>query len=348
MTRSNLLTSAAFLVTAAASTPLYAQDSGVKFSADFVVEIEDDYTFESTDKAAELNDLYATVEGAFALEFGQGTSINSTVLFEPIVDAVNDREFEDQGLFVEELYLAHEFSQGTVVAGKFNPAFGFAWDAAPGIFGGDFAEDYELAELIGVSASTPFGLFDGEAVVTGTFYMVDRTFLSDSLVNSRGNTDLNDGGLANTKAPVNFALTLYGETASRTAYNLGFRLQDGGDRGFGVSEYGVVGGVATPVAFGDNEIELLAEAAYFPNSGGSRDAAALVTVGAAAPVGPVTLSAAYSLREVENAPTDHLLTTSAEMEIYEGVTGAVGYRFGREASESNHTVGAVIAFAFGY
>lgn len=295
-----------------------------------------------------MNDLFATVEGAFALEFGQGTSINSTVLFEPIVDAVNDREFEDHGLFVEELYIAHDFGNGSVLAGKFDPAFGFAWDAAPGIYGADFAEDYELAELIGASATVPFGLFDGQAAVTGSLYMVDRTFFSDSLVNSRGNTSLNDGGVANTKAPASFALTLYGETASATAYNVGFRIQDGGTRGGGVTEYGIVGGIAKPIALGENEIELLAEAAYFPNSAGADDAAAFVTLGAATPIGPVTLSAVYSLREVQNVPTDHLLTTSLEMELYEGVTGAIGYRFGREADESNHTIGAVIAFEFGY
>jgi hypothetical protein len=348
MTRSHLLSSAALLISVTAATSLYAQDDGITFSADFAVEIEDDFTFESTDDTAELNDLFATVEGAFALRFGQGTSINSTVLFEPIVDATDDREFEDHGLFVEELYIAHDFAKGSVLAGKFDPAFGFAWDVAPGLYGADFAEDYELTERLGVSASVPFGLFDGEAEVTASLFMADRTFLSDSVINSRGNASLSDGGVSNTNVPTSFALTLYGETASATTYNLGFRIQDKAERGGGAEEYGIIGGVGAPVQFGEFEMELLAEAAFLPKFDGGNDAAAYLTIGAATPVGPVTLSTVYSLREIENAPTDHLITASAEMEIYDGVTGAVGYRFGREASESNHTIGAVIAFEFGY
>lgn len=348
MTRPNLLPCAVALATVASAATVQAQSIEPKFSADFAIEIEDDFTFESTDNAAELNDLFATVEGAFALELGQGTSFNSTVLFEPIVDAVNDREFEDHGLFVEELYIAHDFGKGAVLAGKFDPAFGFAWDAAPGIYGADFAEDYELTERLGFSASVPFGLFDGEAAFTASVFMADRTFLSDSLVNSRGNASLSDGGVSNTDAPTSFALTVYGETASATTYNLGFRVQDKAERGGGFAEYGLVAGVGTPVSLGDTEVELLAEAAFFPKFDGAANRASFLTFGAATPVGPVTLSAVYSLREVQKAPTDHLITTSAEMEIYEGVTGAVGYRFGREGDESNHTVGAVIAFEFGY
>lgn len=48
MIRNNLLTSAAFLMSAASATTLFAEEDGIKFSADFVVEIEDDFTFEST------------------------------------------------------------------------------------------------------------------------------------------------------------------------------------------------------------------------------------------------------------------------------------------------------------
>ena len=332
----------------AAATSLHAQDTGVRFSADISVEIENDFTFESTDNAAELNDLFATVEGAFGLEFGQGASLNSTILFEPIADATDDRVFEDHGLFVEELYFAHEFGKGSVLAGKFDPAFGFAWDAAPGIYGVDFAEDYELTEKIGAGFAVPFGLFDGEAAVAVSAFMADRTFLSDSLVNSRGNLDRGDGGLSNTAAPTSVAVTLFGETASETAYNLGFRVQDAGDIGGGVTEYGVVGGVTTPVDLGGADLELLAEGAFFPNFNGVQGSAAFMTLGAAAPVGPVTMSAVYSLREVRAAPTDHLATVSAEMELYDGVVGAVGYRYGREADESNHTIGALLVLEFGY
>lgn len=65
-------------------------------------ELENDYTFEADDPAAELNDLFPTIEGAFALEFQEGTGVFSTVVIEPVLDPTGDREFEDVGLYAEE------------------------------------------------------------------------------------------------------------------------------------------------------------------------------------------------------------------------------------------------------
>lgn len=63
------------------------------------IELEDDYTFDSDDRTAEINDLYTTTEAALALEFSARTSINSTLVLEPIRDPGpnDDRVFEDLG-----------------------------------------------------------------------------------------------------------------------------------------------------------------------------------------------------------------------------------------------------------
>lgn len=310
------------------------------------IEVEDDYTFDSDDNTAEINDLYNTTEAALSLEFSEATRISASLTFEPIRDPGpnDDREFEDQGLYLEELYLFHDFGPASAVAGKFNPAFGFAWDIAPGLFGTDFAEDYELTEKIGGGVAIPFTLGGGEAALVVAAYMADRTVFSDSLGANRGNLDEKDGGVSNTDAPESFMVALTGENAG-VDYNLGIRRQAKG-KGDDKDEFGFVAGAHS--AFGDMGIEGFGEIAYFPNFEGTRDDAFYTSLGVAAPVGPVTLSAVYSLRDSENAPTDHLATVSAEYEIVEGFSVGAGYRYAREGKIDNHTVGAVFAYEFSF
>ncbi|MGB0506777.1 MAG: hypothetical protein ACPGGK_11330 [Pikeienuella sp.] len=302
-------------IVAALVNPAMAQENELPFTVDFSVELESDLTFEADDPAAEISDTFATVEAAFAMELAEGLTLNSTALIEAVQDPVDDRFLEDHGLFIEELLLGYEYGGLEIIAGKFNPAFGMAWDAAPGVFGTAFAEDYELTERWG--GSVGFALDDTHSLTVSSF-MADRTFLSDSLGGDRGNTDLSDGGVSNTRAPESFIISFNGESDGM-AYTLAAQRQAAG-QGDAEDQIGFVGGVTR--SFG--EIEIVAEAAYFLNFDGADDSAFVGTLGAAKAFGPVTLSAVYALRDVRNATTDQLATVSAEMEIAEGLTGAVG------------------------
>ncbi|MEO1494981.1 MAG: hypothetical protein AAFV19_22785 [Pseudomonadota bacterium] len=338
-------TCAAALVCIAA-TSAFADGHLPVFTADFALELENDFTFSSTDPDAEINDTFATLEGALSLAFSTGTSLNATVLFEPVLDAEDDRFFEDHGLFAQELFLAQEFEGGNVIFGKFNPAFGSAWDLAPGIFGVDFAEDYELTERLGAAITLGFDAFEGEHEFSLAAFSADTTFLSSSAVEDRGRLRGQDGGVSNTQSPASFAVSLAGAFGD-TGYNAGVQFQSVAP-GEGFNQYGFVGGVTHVIPFSDdNGVELLAEAAFFPDFDGAEEAAFIGTLGAAAPIGPVTLSGVYALRDIEDADTDHLATTTAEMELFDGFTGAVAYRFGREEGESNHTLGVLFVYEFG-
>ena len=80
-------------------------------------------------------------------------------MFEPVQDPDpgDDRFLEDHGLYAEELFVNYETGHFAGYAGKFNPSFGTAWDLAPGIFGTDLAEDYEITERIGLGGALKFG-----------------------------------------------------------------------------------------------------------------------------------------------------------------------------------------------
>lgn len=328
------------------ATPVMADGTYPKFSADFTVEIENDYTFSSTDPSAELNDTFTTTEGAFVLEIIEGTSFNATVLFEPVLDPMDDRFFEDHGLYVEELFFRQDFGGVALTLGKFNPSFGSAWDIAPGIYGVDFAEDYEITERIGGALTTPFEAIGGEHEFSFAVFAADTTFLSNSAIQDRGRTRERDGGVSNTQSLESFTFSLAGLVGD-TGYNAGFQYQSRG-QGDAFDQSGFVLGLTQAVPLGgDDALELLAEAAYFPHFDGAEESAFVGTLGIAAPVGPVTLSGVYAIRDVEAAPTDHLGTATAEIDLFDGMTAGLGYRYGQEAGETNHTLGVLLVYEFG-
>jgi len=326
------------------ATTAQPQDASLPFSAEFSVELQSDFTVDSSAPGGEFNNTFATIEGALSFAFTSRTSITSTLVLEQITAPTSDSVLEDHGLYAEELYFAHNFGAAQVVLGKFNPAFGIAWDAAPGIYGVDFAEDYEITERIGAGLVIPFSAGQGEHELSLSIFNADRSVLSESLGENRGRTNRSDGGVSNTSEPESFAISLSG-TFGATGYNLGLQSQA---RGFGDVEdqTGIVGGISHKFATGSLPVTLLAEVAYFNHFDGTADSATFATFGAEAPVGPVTLSAVYALRDVETLPQDHLATLSGEIEIAEGLSAALAYRYGDEGGDETHTIGALLAYEF--
>lgn len=327
--------------TALACFPLLvsAEDgNGSNVSAEITIEIQNDYNFESDDPLAEFNDTFATITGAFSYSFGAGSSINATALIEPVRDPTDDRFFEDHGFYFEELFYAHEFRGVEFILGKYNPAFGFAWDAAPGIYGVDFAEDYQILERLGAAVNIP--VLGGDHVFQFAVFQADRTILSDSVGTERGQTNILSGGVSNTNGPESFSATLTGEFGD-TAYNLGFQHQA---RGVGDvrDQNGVVGGVIHSF----NSFEMLGEVAFLHGFEGTPNDALYVTTGVSVPIGPVSLSGVFSLRDIETMPTDRLFTVAGEIELLDNVTASLGYRFGDEGGADTQTLGTLIVVEF--
>lgn len=307
------------------------------------VEIENDTTVESTDPTNEIADTYSKIDAAVALALGAASSLNASLVFEPVTGATRDRAFEDHGLYVEELFFDHDFGAASVMLGKFNPAFGVAWKDAPGIFGIDFPKDYELTEQLGGAVLIPFRLGSSENVLSLALFNADRTILSDSLGRKRGQNSLPAGGPGNTSGPESIAIAMNG-ALGETSYNLGVQHLSRG-AGDTHDQTGAVLGVTHTYDLG-RPVALLAEAAYFTDFGGTSASARYGTVGLAAPVGPVTVSGTYSNRDVSGARTDHLATLSGEMELAPGLFGSLGYRWAREGADKNQTIGTLITYEF--
>lgn len=353
---SSLAMGAAFLVAggtfamAADPDPIEAPASYPRISGEIEVEIENDNVFKSDDPTAKMNDLYATIGLALAFELTPMFSIQTGMTFEPVLDPTppgKDRWFGDEGVYVEEIYAQFENGPFRLFAGKFNPSFGTAWDKAPGIYGADFAEDYQLTERIGGGAAVTLGdeATIGEHTLTANVFFADTSFLSNSGFTKRGRTKKASGGLSNTKSLESFSITVDGEKVpalAGVAYHAGFSFQKKG-----VSEThnetGFVFGLSGEVDLG-NEIGLgwLGEVAHLNNAGGAAGNATYYTAGVELIRGP--WNTAFSFTHRDAATQDKLFQASAGYEFENGLSINGGYRFDRQAKVDGHTLGVVLAF----
>jgi hypothetical protein len=133
---------------------------------------------------------------------------------QPLSDANPNRDlFINRGLDrreggkMKELYLRY----GDWRVGKFVQDFGRGYAMLPGPFSSDFTEEaeaYEPSDMIGVEK---IHVFDDETKgwrqLSLAAFMVDRTFLHESIGYNEGMIHMNDGGVGNTRYPENLMAT---------------------------------------------------------------------------------------------------------------------------------------------
>ncbi len=323
---------------------------------ELIWELQGDFTTDSDDPDAELNDVFGYLEIALALHFNQYFQINAALIGEPVLDPGprEDRFFEDHGLYLEVLNAQINFSDNTnLVAGKFGPGFGTAWDATPGIYGVDFAEDYELAEFIGFGVNHTFdGGNAGEVTFGANIFFADTTFLSDSVGTRRGRTRLTDGGAGNTEELDNFSFTLDGtELPSMPGFSwhLGYRHLSAG-LGDVADENGFAVGFIQEADLGDERTATFNfEYAVFDNLGGSADDASYLTAGLTLADGPWHTDFAGTLRNIDVAggpdSDDVLFQASIGYVDANDIDWNVGYKFAEEGGVDSHTFGFFVTKA---
>ncbi|MGB4056607.1 MAG: hypothetical protein WBK77_00810 [Alphaproteobacteria bacterium] len=322
-------------------------------------ELENDWNFDSDDEDSEINNTYLNVEPYIVLSLTDKLAIESTLVFEQVqdLDPGEDGFFDNEGLYVEQLMLSYTDEHFSVFAGKYGPTFGTAWDLTPGVYGVDFAEDYELAEKIGGGASCTFGNdATGEHTITGNVFFADTTFLSDSTITRRGDLDESDGGISNTEDLSSFSLTLDSENVFAVEglnTHLGYRNQDEGDADVGLdNESGYVAGVNYTFPLSDRvEAMVLAEWAGIYDVDGASDDTNYLTLGGSVTIdGHWNVAASYTARNTDVAGggdvDDYLAQTSVGYQFDNGIAFDVGYSNREEASVETSTVGALLSYTY--
>ena len=211
----------------------------IELSTEVVVEAQ-------SQKETEHDHTFLRTEVAPTLAFNEHWFIDGVLVLEPL-----DREeltrrrrtFDREGVFVEELKLNYQHSiedhSVQIFIGKFNPAFGTAWDAR-GIWGEDFAEDYEITEKLGVGGAFTLQTASlGIHTVSASSFFSDTSALSQSIISTRGRTNKRDGGAANTEDLSSYAIALDGEQLGGITglnYHFAYRHLKRGDANIGADD----------------------------------------------------------------------------------------------------------------
>ncbi len=341
-------TALACLLTLAAPVP--AQQSFPDFSGEIAIEIQDDWTYDSEDRSKLNNNLYPTIEPSATLQFTPEWSAFGHAVIESIGDPAKfeKRHFEDIGLYVQELFVEYSGARLGAKAGKLDAGFGIGWDKAAGLYGTDFAEDYETSERIGLFGR--WRLADGEngshSAWGGTFFK-DTTILSESALRGRGDTRREDGGIGNTESFDNFIFAINGEKVpllGETGYHFSVMRQAAGV-GATADETSIAAAVFTDVDIGNGIVFTpLLEGVRISNAGGTEteDKEYLVLSGQLAWKGwNLALAHTWRTTQRNNAADDNdtHFQVSAGYAFDFGLSIDVGWKTVNEATAETRTVG---------
>ena len=321
-----------------------------------MVEVQNDWTYASDDPDAELNDLFTKIEPVLEIHILPGLSLLAHAVLEPVADPGprEDRVFEDQGLLLEDLYFRYDIGIFSLQGGKFAPNFGLAWDAAPGVYGTDFAEDgYEFAERIGLGAGL---LTEDEALgshgLSASAFFLDTSALAGSAFTARARTRRADGGVGNTGDLSSFAIALDGGEAALLpglAYHLAFIRQAAG-AGDASDETGFAVALSYAFTVGEVELQPFVEHVHFDDADGvvGQDRYFLTT-SLRATWGDWNLALSRTGRVTEPPGVadidDELIQVSAGYNLGLGFTLDVGWRHTEEAGVDSDIIGALLVWS---
>ncbi len=349
-----------------------AEEFSPSLSGEIVIEWQNEYTYDSDDRNNEKNNSFLRTEVAPTIGLTEHFFIDGVLVLEPFDQAADgnpdyheDIFMESEGVFAEELKLNFENGSYALWAGKFNPAFGTAWDCGRGIWSEDFAEDYEITEKVGVGGAYTFEPQDrGSHTVSASTFFNDTTFLSDALVTSRPRLRKRDGGAGNTQDFSSFAVALDGADAfgvEGLSYHTAYRFLGEGDvDGInGDDESGFV--IGTEYAFPlteELEIDLKAEYASINSFGGVRDAVTnnfhdqdYLYGSIIARYRQWNLALGYTARDIDRGAgfsdvNDDLVQVSGGYDFENGLTAEVGYRGTEEDNINSDMAGFLFRYTF--
>lgn len=372
--RAHLL--ATTIITAAFSTQAFAQENSQilikaeeaadskgsfpSFGGEVVMELQNEYTTHSDDSDTdEHNNLFFRTEVAPVVHLNENFFIDGVAVFENIQDREpnEDNWFDNEGAFIEEIKLNYENGPWAAWAGKFNPGFGIAWDYGRGIWGEDFAEDYEITEKIGIGGSYTFesSQMGAYTLALNTFF-ADTTFLSGSTITNRGTLDKDDGGVSNTEDFSSYVVALDGEDVfgiEDLYYKLGFRHQGEGDADVGTEDengYEATLGYTLDVTDRVNA-DALVEYVNISNFETGPDDVEYFTASVITTLDDQWNAAiSYTARNTDVSASsdvnDHLFQVSGGYDFGQGTTAEIGYRFSEEGGIDTDIIGGLIRHNF--
>lgn len=220
---------------------------------------------------------------------------------------------------LDQIGLIYAWDEARLQLGKIYLPFGLVNSDAPGYFGDNFVQDYDLDESIGLSVA--FALERG-TLTTSVFALGE---------------ELSDGA-----ASADFAVH-YDVVQDDTAFHLGLRTisEDGGRP---LRETGIVVGAVSAL---QENIGVISEVAAFQHWEGSDRHAIFGTLGANFEWDEVDYNALYTIRRIGAQPHHHLISLGLGWEIYESTELLIGFGKELSADGNDSVIGMSIAREFG-
>jgi hypothetical protein len=327
-------------------------------SGEILFEVQNDWATHSGDAYAQRNDLFTNIEVTVQARLSPALKAKSQLTFTPLTNPEpgKDRTFGDQGLFVEKLYLEYARNAFALRAGKFDQKFGTAWDAVPGIWGTDFAEDYELAEQIGIALDAVFDVGTvGRHTATVGIFFADTTVLSESLITNRHRTRKAGGGAGNTEDFSSFSLALEGSNIMAIP-GLGYHLayvRRGSDAAGESNEHGYAATLTYKHNIGAVEVAPLVEYVRQNNQAGVIGTDVIYfTTAVALTRGQWNLTLSRTARRTDaigiTDADDHIMQASMGYAFAGGIGIKAGYRHSRESGRNTDTIGALLSYTYAF
>ncbi|PWR20411.1 hypothetical protein [Zavarzinia aquatilis] len=344
----------------------FADGSFPMLNSETSLEVQNDGIVRNSDKATgTYDDMHLKVEQETGLFLTPEFGIKSQLVLEPLMTPDGDRFFANNGLYLEQLYAQYRTDVAGIYAGKFDPLFGRAYDNAPGIYGTDFAGDYELTEADGVGGIADFGNDRvGHYELKAAAFTLDTTFLSESLFTRPNGTNprtdrprrftRDQGGLYNTGDLNNFTadVNMFGLAAipDLTAY-VSFESLGNGTPG-AARQTGVAAGAEYAIDLGD-DVSLVprGEYAHFDNVDGDKATNAdYVTASVELDKGPWDVAVIGGIRKFNSTDpaadyTDHLREISAGYTFENGMKLEVSAAGESDAGTDATLIGAKLSWS---
>ena len=325
-------------------------------TASLRLELQDDWRLSGEGPGDGSHHPFATLELGLEARLAGSWSADVGVVLEPVrePEPAQSELFGGHGVFVETLALRYAGERWSARVGRFTPRFGVAWDAAAGLYGRDFAEDYELAERWGLEAALEFGGQSwGSHELGASVFSVDTSPLSGSLLTDRGRVRRFHGGPGNTGRPDSFVVSLDGSAPGPDGlrYHASF-VQQGRGRGDRRTERGLALGVSLPFALpAEFRATAFVEHARIFHAGGVPGDAQYLTSSLELSRGRCYGAIGFALRKTSGGGSgrDRFLEVSGGCRIGLGLDLAIAWRAGRDGGVETHGLGlrSTRAFHFG-
>ncbi len=167
-----------------------------KIFNNFILDINSNDNYRAENSKNQYRETNATVRHFTTMHLGKGLSFNTQINLSPFYkDSENDKRaasangggdriFEDEGLFLREIYLRYNKEKYTLIAGKMNLNYGYAWRWDRGIWTFELAEKYRQVNKIAVGGVYRIGnqKTTGQYNFNFNVFKNDRKYLDNSLI----------------------------------------------------------------------------------------------------------------------------------------------------------------------